>query len=149
MGLGAATALPLAPGLGADLGAAPPSALLAVGFLALGASALGFLTWAYAVARVEVTAAASTLYAVPPVAALVGWIALGEVPSPLTAAGGAIALAGVALTSRSRSRGSRARPAPGRPTSPGARSRPAPPSATPAEEPAAGARAGRARPTPA
>ena len=97
MGLGAAMALPLAPGpRRPTCGAAPTSALLAVGFLALGASALGFLTWAYAVARVDVTAAASTLYAVPPVAALVGWVALGEVPSPLTAVGGAIALAGVA-----------------------------------------------------
>ena len=94
MGLGAAMALPLAPGLAGDVTAAPTTALLAVGFLALGASALGFLTWAYAVARVDVTAAASTLYAVPPVAALVGWVALGEVPAPLTAVGGAIALAG-------------------------------------------------------
>jgi drug/metabolite transporter (DMT)-like permease len=41
MGLGAAMALPLAPGLAADVRAAPTTALLAVGFLALGASALG------------------------------------------------------------------------------------------------------------
>jgi drug/metabolite transporter (DMT)-like permease len=149
MGLGAAMALPLAPGLAADVSTAPTSALLAVAFLAFGASALGFLTWAYAVARVDVTAAASTLYAVPPVAALVGWVALGEVPSPLTAVGGAIALAGVAITSASRSRGSRARRARGRPTSAGARSRPAAPSASPPEAPAADAPAGRARPTPA
>jgi drug/metabolite transporter (DMT)-like permease len=149
MGLGAAMALPLAPGLAAGVGAAPTAALLAVAFLAFGASALGFLTWAYAVARVDVTAAASTLYAVPPVAALVGWIALGEVPSPLTAVGGAIALAGVAITSASRSRGSRARRARGRPTSAGARSRAGAPSASPSEAPAADAPAGRARPTPA
>jgi drug/metabolite transporter (DMT)-like permease len=102
MGLGAGAALPLAPGLPGDVAAAPPAALLAVAFLALGASALGFLTWAYAVARVDVSAAASTLYAVPPVAALVGWVALGEVPSALTAIGGAIALTGVAITMRSR-----------------------------------------------
>jgi drug/metabolite transporter (DMT)-like permease len=102
MGLGAAMALPLAPGLTSDVAAAPTGALLAVGFLALGASALGFLTWAYAVARIDVTAAASTLYAVPPVAAIVGWVLLGEVPAPLTAVGGAIALTGVAITARSR-----------------------------------------------
>ena len=151
MGLGAAMALPLTPGLAADVRTAPTSALLAVGFLALGASALGFLTWAYAVARVDVTAAASTLYAVPPVAALVGWAALSEVPSLLTAVGGAIALAGVALTarSRSRSRGSRARRARGRPTSPGGRSRGAEPCASLAEASAGDTRAGRARPTPA
>jgi drug/metabolite transporter (DMT)-like permease len=105
MGLGAAMALPLAPGLPADVAAAPPAALLAGGFLALGASALGFLTWAYAVARIDVTAAASTLYAVPPAAAIVGWGALGEVPSVLTAVGGAIALSGVALTARARAVG--------------------------------------------
>jgi drug/metabolite transporter (DMT)-like permease len=149
MGLGAAMALPLAPGLAGDVEAAPTTALLAVGFLALGASALGFLTWAYAVARVDVTAAASTLYAVPPVAALVGWVALGEVPSLMTAVGGAIALGGVALTARSRSRGSRARRARGRPTSAGGRSRAAAPCASPAEAPAGDARAGRARPRPA
>jgi dihydroxy-acid dehydratase len=44
MGLGAAMALPLAPGLAADVSTAPTTALLAVSFLALGASALGFLT---------------------------------------------------------------------------------------------------------
>jgi drug/metabolite transporter (DMT)-like permease len=100
MGLGAAMALPLAPGLPADVAVAPPAALLAVAFLAFGASALGFLTWAYAVARIDVTAAATALYAVPPVAAIVGWVALGEVPSALTAVGGAIALTGVAITAR-------------------------------------------------
>jgi drug/metabolite transporter (DMT)-like permease len=114
MGLGAAMALPLAPGLPADVAAAPPAALLAVAFLALGASALGFLTWAYAVARIDVTAAATTLYAVPPVAALVGWVALGEVPSALTAVGGALALTGVAITARSRTQAAaRTRRAPG------------------------------------
>jgi drug/metabolite transporter (DMT)-like permease len=100
--LGAAMALPLAPGLPSDVASAPAFALLAVAFLALGAPALGFATWGYACARVDVTTAASTLYAVPPVAALVGWVALGEVPSALTAIGGAIALAGVSITARSR-----------------------------------------------
>src|SRR5919204_2201235 len=42
MGLGAAMALPLTPGLAADVASAPAAALLAVAFLALGASALGF-----------------------------------------------------------------------------------------------------------
>jgi drug/metabolite transporter (DMT)-like permease len=122
MGLGAAMALPLAGGLPADVGAAPAGALVAVAFLAFGASALGFLTWAYAVARVDVTAAASTLYAVPPVAALVGWVALGEVPSAMTAVGGTVALAGVAITARSR-RPQAASRAPARPAIAGASAR--------------------------
>jgi drug/metabolite transporter (DMT)-like permease len=114
MGLGATLALPLSPGLPGDLAHAPAGGLVAVAFLAFGASAVGFLTWAYAVARIDVTAAASTLYAVPPVAALVGWVALGEVPSAMTAVGGAIALAGVAITARSR-RPQAASSAPARP----------------------------------
>jgi drug/metabolite transporter (DMT)-like permease len=131
MGLGAAMALPLAPGLPGAVGGASAAALVAVAFLAFGASALGFLTWAYACARIELTVAASTLYAVPPVAALVGWLALGEVPAPLTAVGGALALGGVALTARARrpvpppvasSPGRPRRTALGRPTSADARS---------------------------
>jgi hypothetical protein len=44
MSLSAAIALPLAPGIDADIAAAPTAALLAVGFLAVSASALSFLT---------------------------------------------------------------------------------------------------------
>src|SRR5919204_370976 len=51
---------------------------------------------------VNVSPIFTALYAVPPVAAIVGWLVLREVPSALTAVGGAIALAGVAITARSR-----------------------------------------------
>ena len=96
---GALLLLPLAPatvqswrGL-----AHPAGALAAVGYLALGASALGFLAWAYAQARLSVAAAAGTLYAVPAVALGVGLLVLGEVPGPVTVLGGGIALIGVAV----------------------------------------------------
>ena len=75
-------------------------ALLAVGFLGVGASAIGFVTWAYACARVDVSVAAATLYAVPVVAFSAGWLWLGERPAPLALVGGAIALAGVALVAQ-------------------------------------------------
>jgi drug/metabolite transporter (DMT)-like permease len=48
MALGALMTLPFAPGLPAALGAAPAEALLAALFLGVGASAIGFVTWAYA-----------------------------------------------------------------------------------------------------
>jgi drug/metabolite transporter (DMT)-like permease len=80
------------------------AALLAVTFLALAASALGFTTWAYAQARLSVAAAAGTLYAVPVVAFTVGWLVLGEAPSPVTLIGGAIALVGVVLSRGGRTR---------------------------------------------
>ena len=72
-----------------------------VAFLALGASALGFLTWAHVCARLDISVAAAALHAVPPVAALVAWLLLGEVRSTTTIAGGTLALAGVALAASS------------------------------------------------
>jgi drug/metabolite transporter (DMT)-like permease len=97
MALGTLMALPLAPGLPAEIASAPAEALLAVGFLGVGASAIGFVTWAYACARIDVSVAAATLYAVPVVAFSAGWVWLGEQPAAAAIAGGAIALAGVAL----------------------------------------------------
>ena len=105
MVLGALFCLPLAPGVGAAVASAPTGALAALAFLAFGASALGFFTWAHACARLDVSVAAAALYAVPPVAALVAWLLLGETPTATTFAGGAVALSGVALTARSRGPG--------------------------------------------
>jgi drug/metabolite transporter (DMT)-like permease len=94
--------VPLAPATTTAWRAVPDGALpvtaAAVGFLAVGASALGFTTWAYAQARMTVAGAAATLYAVPPVAVGVGWLLLDEVPSVLTLVGGVVALTGVALS---------------------------------------------------
>jgi drug/metabolite transporter (DMT)-like permease len=104
MWLGTAMLLPFAPGLPHAVAAAPAGALAAVMYLGVGASALGFVSWAYASARVPVSFAASTLYAVPVVAAVVAWLWLGETPAPAAVAGGAVALAGVALTAASRGR---------------------------------------------
>ena len=102
MWLGTAMLLPFAPGLPHAVASAPAGALAAVLYLGVGASALGFVSWAYASARVPVSFAASTLYAVPVVAALAAWLWLGETPAPLAVAGGAVASAGVALTAASR-----------------------------------------------
>jgi len=72
--------------------------VLAVAFLGIGPSALGFTTWAYAQARMTTAAATATLYLVPLVAVTVGWLLLAEVPAPLSLLGGALCLSGVALT---------------------------------------------------
>jgi drug/metabolite transporter (DMT)-like permease len=102
MWIGTALLLPFAPGLPHAVATAPASALAAVLYLGVGASALGFVSWAYASARVPVSFAASTLYAIPVVAALVAWLWLGEAPAALAVAGGAVAIVGVALTARGR-----------------------------------------------
>src|SRR5829696_250269 len=100
MALGALMTLPFAPGLPDAVAGAPAEALGAVVFLGLGASAIGFVTWAYACAHVDVSVAAATLYSVPVVAFFVAWVWLGEEPAPVALAGGAIALVGVALATR-------------------------------------------------
>lgn len=85
-----APALPRVGGLDA-------AGLAALAFLGLGASAVGFACWAYASAGIGVGPSTVTLYAVAPLAVLIGYAALGERPAPLALLGGAVALTGVAL----------------------------------------------------
>lgn len=63
-------------------------------------SALGFVLWGYAVARLPITVSTSLLYLVPPVAVLVAWVWLGSLPTVLELCGGVIVVAGVVLVSR-------------------------------------------------
>jgi drug/metabolite transporter (DMT)-like permease len=69
-------------------------------FLGLGPTATGFVFWAYALARTDASKLGVTTYLVPPLAALIGWIALGEVPPLLALPGGLLCLVGVGLTRR-------------------------------------------------
>ena len=78
--------------------------------LGVGASAGGFIAWAYALARLPVSTASSALYSVPAVAILVALVWLGELPSVASVLGGAVALGGVVLATRSaHAEGDRAR----------------------------------------
>ena len=70
---------------------------MAIGFLALGPSALGFVTWAGAVGRLQVSRPAIALYAVPVVAVVVAWAWIGERPKLPTLLAGGVALIGVAI----------------------------------------------------
>lgn len=85
---------------------APLSATLNMVYLGVFPLALAFTTWAYALARTTASRMGATTYAVPALVVLMSWLALGEVPGPLTLAGGALCLAGVAV-SRSRVRTAR------------------------------------------
>jgi drug/metabolite transporter (DMT)-like permease len=64
-------------------------------YLALVPLALGFLTWAYALARTTAGRMGATLYLVTPIAILLGWAVLDEVPPALSLLGGVLCLAGV------------------------------------------------------
>jgi drug/metabolite transporter (DMT)-like permease len=102
---GTVFALPLAPAAAKASVSAPPDALWSAVFLGLLPSALGFVIWGYAVARLPLAASTAALYLVPPVALLVSFVWLGERPLPLELAGGAITVAGVVLINRGRAEG--------------------------------------------
>jgi len=95
---GTALLVPLWRGAPAHVGTEP---LVAVAMLGLGASAAGFLAWAYALARLPVARAGTALYAVPAVAIAVALVWLGELPSATSLAGGLVALLGVVIATRS------------------------------------------------
>jgi drug/metabolite transporter (DMT)-like permease len=94
--------LPLLPSLLRALPDAGSRPLAALVFLALGPSAIGFVTWAYAQARLPVATVANTLYVVPFLAMAIGWVALDETVHPVALAGGVLALTGVAVSRTAR-----------------------------------------------
>jgi drug/metabolite transporter (DMT)-like permease len=98
--VGAAACLPYAPSLVHQLGHAHAGAVAWTIYLGLGPTAIGFVTWAYALARTGAGRLGVTTYLVPPLAVLLGWILLGEVPPLLAVPGGVLCLAGVALARR-------------------------------------------------
>jgi drug/metabolite transporter (DMT)-like permease len=101
--VGAVLCLPFAGQLVGQAADAPLSATLNMVYLGVFPTALAFTTWAYALARTTASKMGATTYAVPALVVLMSWLALDEVPGVLTLAGGALCLAGVAV-SRSRSR---------------------------------------------
>ncbi|AWZ09756.1 EamA family transporter [Streptomyces sp. ICC1] len=104
--IGTAVTLPFAWQLVDQLPRAPMSAVLNMLYLGLFPTALAFTTWSFALSRTTAGKMGATTYAVPAVVVLIAWIALDEIPAGLTLLGGAICLAGVAV-SRMRRRGVR------------------------------------------
>lgn len=98
--VGALVCLPFAGVLFAQLPQARLDVIGWMAYLALGPMALGFLTWGYALKRTSAGRMGSTTYLVPPIAILLGWLLLGEIPPALAFAGGTLCLAGVYLARR-------------------------------------------------
>jgi len=101
--VGMVACLPFAGQLVSQLGTAPVSATLNVVYLGVFPTGLAFTTWAYALARTSAAQMGATTYAVPALVVLMAWLLLDEVPGWVTFLGGALCLAGVAV-SRVRSR---------------------------------------------
>lgn len=97
---GTVVSLPFAGQLAQNVDTAPGSATMGLVYLGLVPMAVAFSTWAYALARMDAGRLGVTVYLVPPITVLLGWLFLGEVPPALALVGGAVCLVGVGLSRR-------------------------------------------------
>lgn len=92
------------PGLVEQFPDALPSSTAAVVFMGLFPGAISYVLWSYALSKMPASVLSTFLYFQPVNAAIIAWIWLGEIPTALTVAGGAVSLLGVALVNTKGSR---------------------------------------------
>jgi drug/metabolite transporter (DMT)-like permease len=92
--------LPFSGQLLSSLHSAPTVGWLGILYLGAVPTAIGFSTWAYALARMPTGQLAISTYIVPPLVIVLGLIVFDVVPPVLGIAGGLVCLAGVALSRR-------------------------------------------------
>jgi len=102
--IGLVCTLGWAPQLVGEIGRAPTSVaasvLATVVYLGLFPTAVAFTTWAFALRRLPAGRLGATTYVVPALVVLMAWMLLGEVPPWGALVGGALCLAGVAISRR-------------------------------------------------
>jgi drug/metabolite transporter (DMT)-like permease len=96
--------LPALPATIAALGGAPREVAIAVAYLALVPTVIGYLTWAVALKQFPAGRASNFLYCVAPTATVIGYLWLGEKPGVLALVGGALAIGGVLIVNLFRRR---------------------------------------------
>ena len=89
-----------APQLIREIGHAPASVPLTVVYLGLFPTAVAFTTWAFALKHLPAGRLGATTYVVPALVVVMSWLLLGEVPPWGALVGGALCLAGVAISRR-------------------------------------------------
>ena len=98
--IGAVACVPFAPGLVANLAAAPAGATAGLVYLGVVPTAVAFSTWAFALARMDAGRLGVTTYLVPPLTIALAWVFLDEIPPALAIASGLVCLLGVGLSRR-------------------------------------------------
>ncbi|RDJ21040.1 DMT family transporter [Bosea caraganae] len=102
MAIGGLALSPLLPNAIAQAQVASTEALFSVLYLAIVSSLAAYGTWAITLSRLPAARASNFQYCVPPIATLIGFLWLGEVPSALGIVGGLMALAGVVIVNLKR-----------------------------------------------
>jgi drug/metabolite transporter (DMT)-like permease len=73
-------------------------------YLVIFSTIIAYVTWAVALKRLPAARASNYLYGIPPAATLIGFVWLGEMPTPIGAIGGALAIFGVVVVNIMRKR---------------------------------------------
>lgn len=102
MVIGALALAPLLPSALGQAASAGPEALAAAIYLGTVPSLVAYGSWAVALSRLPASRATNFLFCVPPVATLIGFVWLGEVPTVVSIAGGLLALGGVLIVNLKR-----------------------------------------------
>jgi len=102
MAIGGFGLLPFLPSAIEQAQVAPTISFWSVVYLAVVPSLIAYGTWAITLSRLPAARASNFQYAVPPMAMLIGFLWLGEIPAVFGLIGGAMALAGVVVVNLKR-----------------------------------------------
>lgn len=102
MVIGAVCLAPWLPSAWAQAATAAPQPLWAAIYLGIVPSLIAYASWTVALSRLPAARASNWMFCVPPVAVAMGWLWLGEQPTPLTLIGGVMTLAGVLIVNLKR-----------------------------------------------